>query len=160
MEIKRSEILNLWYIFQHSKNDRLPKNYSYFVAKNKLAIEPMVIEFEKKQESSDKYKEYDEKRAKLAHTLADRQPETNLPLVQNGEYVIVKRKAEFDRLLAEMKQQHKEVVDERAKQIEVLNEFLREKVDVETTLIKYEDVPESIAPSVVETFIVTGLLNQ
>jgi len=160
MEIKKSEILNLWYVFQNSKHESLPKEYSYFIAKNKLAIEPIVIEFEKRQEPTPRYKEYDEKRSKLAQTLADRVEDTQLPKINKGEYVITKRRDEFQKVLGELKAAYKDEFEARKTQIEALNKDLTTSVDVDVTKIKYEDVPQTIAPSVVETFIVTGLLDK
>jgi hypothetical protein len=158
MQVKKGELLLLYHVLENLKNRKSNVKFSYFVAKNKLALQGEVDALNEAQEASEPFKLYDQKRAELAANMADRLGDTNQPMTQNGQYVITKRKEEFDSELEKLKKTYAEVIEERDKQIEVFRDLLEEKIDFKGHGTKLENIPGEIEPVVMESLIKTGLI--
>ena len=160
MSTKKGDLLNLWYIFEGLKFKKQNVKFSYFVAKNKIKMKSEVDALTEAQEAPEVFKAYDGKRADLAAEMADRVADTDQPLVDNGQYVIKARKDEFDKQLAELKEEYKSVIEDRAEQVEKFKELLDEEVKFDGHKIKLGDIPQEIEPSVLEAFIAVDLINE
>jgi len=158
MNMKKGDLLNLWYVLEGMKHQKQGVKFSYFVAKNKLAIKGEVEALDAAREVSEAFKAYDTKRAALAAEMADKLPGVGTPMTENGQYVIKERKEEFDKALSELKEQFARPIAEREEQIATFNELLDEKVEFKNYKIKFGDIPSSIEPSVMEIFILADLV--
>lgn len=155
---KKGDLLNLWYIFEGLKHQKQNVKFSYFVAKNKIKLKGEVDALNEAQEAPETFQAYDTKRAGLAAEMADRIPQTEEPMTDNGQYVIKERKEEFDKALAELKEQFDEVIKAREEQVEKFKELLDEEVNLDGHKIKLEDIPQEIEPTILEAFIVADLI--
>lgn len=154
MKVKKGDLLNLWYILEGLKHKKQNVKFSYFVAKNKLAIKGEVEALNEAQEAPEAFQLYDSKRAELAQSMADRIGDTDQPLTQNGQYVITKNKAEFEKQLAKLKEEFKKPLEDRQAQIEAFKEILDEEVEFKGHAIRLDNLPVDVEPAVME-----GLLN-
>ena len=136
------------------KHQKQNTKFSYFVAKNKIAIKNEVDALNEASEASDDFKAYDQKRADMAAAMADRISGTEEPLTENGQYVIKEKKGDFDKGLEALKVEFTECIDERTKQIESFSEILKEEIDFNGHSIKLDNLPSDIEPGIME-----GLLN-
>jgi len=157
MKMKRSDLLALWQAFEELQNNKQEVLFSYFIAKNRIAMRDAVNEFNKKQELTEEFKKYDVKRSALASAYADKN-EKNEPVINNGEYVITQRKPEFDKKLAGLKNTFSSVIEEWKKQIDMLNNMLKEEVEIPGYKIKLVDIPHTIEPRLIELILVNHLL--
>lgn len=158
MKAKKGDLLQLWYVLEGMKHQKQNVKFSYFVAKNKIAIKPEVDTLNEVQEVPEAFQLYDRKRADLAAEMADKVPQTGEPRTENGQYVITEKKAEFDEALAKLKETYADVIDQRKAQIEAFKELLDEEVEFKGHKIKFGDIPGSIEPSVMEVLLITGLI--
>ena len=97
MKAKKSDLLNLWYILESLKHQKQNTKFSYFLAKNKIAIKNEVDALNEASEASEAFKLYDQKRADLAASMADKIGETDEPMTSNGQYVIKEKKEDFEK---------------------------------------------------------------
>jgi len=154
MKAKKSDLLNLWYILESLKHQKQNTKFSYFLAKNKIAIKNEVDALNEASEASEAFKLYDQKRADLAASMADKVKETDEPMTSNGQYVIKEKKEDFEKGLEALKVEFKDCIDERTTQIEAFAEILKEEADFNGHSIKLDNLPADIEPAVME-----GLLN-
>ena len=160
MKVKKGQLLQLWYVFEGIKNQKQNIKFSYFVAKNKLTIKDEIDLLNEAQEVPETFQLYDRKRADLAADMADRVPSTGQPKTENGQYIIIERKDEFDEELAKLKKQYAKVIEQRNKQIEAFKEILEEETEFEGHQIKLRDIPQAIEPSVLEILLQTNLISE
>jgi hypothetical protein len=116
--------------------------FSYAVAKNIEALKPFVTAVEQASKPSEAYDEYEKKRIALAEKHAEKE-EDGKPVIQANSYVIEDQDA-FDSEFTKLREEHKEVLDERAKQEDDFNKLLEEPLEVSLTTVKLDEVPEDI----------------
>ncbi len=104
------------------------------------------------------FKLYDQKRADLAQSMADRAGDTDQPLVDNGQYVIKENKVKFDKALEKLKVEFKVAVEERQSQISAFTELLDEEVEFKGHAIKLDNMPDDVEPAIIEGLLVTELI--
>jgi len=158
MKTKKGDLLNLWYILEGMKHQKQNVKFSYFVAKNKIAIKGEFDALNEAQEAPETFKLYDTKRADLAAEMADRIPDTEEPMTDNGQYVIKENKEKFDKQLAGLKEEFEEVIKQRDEQVEAFKDLLDEEVEFKGHKIKFGDIPDSIEPSIMEVLLLTDLV--
>jgi ADP-heptose:LPS heptosyltransferase len=158
MKAKKGDLLVLWHVLEGMKHKKQNVKFSYFVAKNKIAIKQEVDALNEVSEASDAFKLYDTKRADLAAELADKLPDGVTPMTNNGQYVIKEKKEEFDKKLAELKEEFGASVKEREDQIKAFKDILEEEVEFKGHGIKIENLPSDVEPSVMEALLNTDLI--
>ena len=158
MKAKKGDLLNLWYILEGLKHTKQNVKFSYFVAKNKIAIKNEVDALNEASEAPEAFKLYDTKRADLAAEMADRIPESDDPMTNNGQYVIKENKEKFDKQLAELKEEFKTVIADREKQVEAFKELLDEDVEFKGHAIALDNLPQDVEPSIVEGLLAAELI--
>jgi len=158
IKAKKRDLLNLWQILEGLKNKKQNVKFSYFVAKNRLAIKGEVDALNEAQEASEEFKLYDAKRAELAASSADRTADTGQPMTSNGQYVIREKKEEFEKQLAELKEQYKTAIEDRQKQLVGFKELLEETVDFKGHSIKLDNLPPDIEPTILECLLTVDLI--
>lgn len=160
MKVKKGDLLLLWHVLESMKNKKSNVKFSYFAAKNKMALQGEVDALNEAQEASEPFKSYDQKRAELAANMADRIGDTEQPMTQNGQYVITENKEKFDAELEKLKKTYAEVIAEREKQIETFKDLLDEETDFKGHAIELENLPTELEPVVMESLIKTGLISE
>lgn len=139
--MKNKELLEL-YEFLHKINLKGVK-FSYAIAKNIALIKPEVESLQKSIDMTEEYKEFDAKRIELAkkHAKKDKNGE---PLVVDKNYV-PGNEAELEKEFAVLKEENKELVEARKKQMDEFNELLDKQNDVKLYKINIKDIPEEIS---------------
>lgn len=139
--MKNKELLEL-YEFLHKINLKGVK-FSYAIAKNISIIKPEVESLQKSIDMTEEYKEFDAKRIELAkkHAKKDKNGE---PLVVDKNYV-PENEAELEKKFAVLKEENKELVEARKKQMDEFNELLDKQNDVKLYKISIKDIPEEIS---------------
>jgi len=160
MEIKKRELLNLWYIFESFQNAKPSVKFSYFIAKNKIKIKDEVDALHEVQKISDEFKLYDKKRADLASVMADREPDTDKPIIDNNQYIIKKNKEKFDEELRDLRVEFFETIKKREEQIDIVNDILNETTEFNGYKTRLEDIPENTEPAIIEMFVITNLIAE
>lgn len=158
MKCKKGDLLMLWYVLENLKHKKQNVKFSYFVAKNKLAIKGEVDSLNEANEASEVFQLYDTKRAELASTLADRVPSTDQPMTANGQYVIKENKDQFDKELDKLKKEFKTAIGERETQLTEFRALLEEEVEFKGHAIKLDDLPQDVEPSTMEVLLSTDLI--
>lgn len=160
MKVFRGDLLNLWYALEGLKNKKRNVNFSYFIAKNKIAIKGEVDAINEAQQASEAFKAFDSQRASLAKELADKVPGTVNPVTKGNNYVIEENKEKFDEEMKKLRAKFEDAISDREKQIESFNNLLSEKVEFEGHVVKLENLPDQIEPAVIEVLIKTGLIDE
>jgi hypothetical protein len=158
MKTKKGDLLSLWYVLDVLKTKKVNVKFSYFIAKNKLAIRDEINALNEVRAVSETYKLYDGKRGSLAEEMADRVEGTNNPVTRDGQYIITHRKEEFETKLSLLKDEFREAIDERKGQLEKFGELLNEEVEFDGYRILLDSLPQDIEPSVIEVLLSTGLI--
>lgn len=117
--------------------------FAYAVAKNKDRVMREVRPLQKSIEPSKEVNEYEKERIKLCKIHCQKD-EGGQPLIQNGVYVGVDGKPEFEKAVAELKEKFKEPLDKQKEDKEEYDRLLDEEVEIEFHQLRFEDVPEVI----------------
>ncbi len=135
------DILNLWNNLQKLGGLSGVK-FAYAVSKNLSILKPEIEALEKAQERSEEFKKFDDLRIALAEKHAKKDKD-NKPVIVGNDYQIEDRPA-FDKELEKLKQEYKNVVDAREKQMAEVTELLKTESSVKLYKMFLADVPESI----------------
>jgi len=131
--------------------------FSYFIAKNKVMIKNEFNILEEIRKPSEKYMEYDRKRAELASELADRD-DKGQPKIENNNFVIIENFDKFKEMLESMKKTYSKAIKEQEQKMKDFEALLNENIDYCGPKIDFKDIPETIEPSVLEVLITTDLI--
>jgi len=122
--------------------------FNYCISKNLAILETEIQSIQSTLKSSDNYKIFDEKRIELCKKYAKKDsndqpvkiidPETKQERYEIGDQL------GFDTEYALLKEENKEIVTEREKQLSDFNEFLGKESTITLYKIKLEDVSEDI----------------
>ncbi len=161
MKVKKGDILQLDKVFESLGHDKHPVKFSYFIAKNKNIIKKEVEILKQLQIPSSGYNSFEKARVMLAQDLAEKEPDTGMPVIINNMYVMGQNKKKFDKELWTLKDEFKTYIDGFEKQIDDYKEILLEDFDFNGSYkIAIDDLPEQIEPQLIELFINTGLLEE
>ena len=161
MKIKKGDILQLNKVFESLGHDKHPVKFSYFIAKNKNIIKKEVEILKQLQIPSSGYNSFEKARIMLAQDLAEKDVETDMPLIKNNMYVMGQNKKKFEKELWNLKDEFKEYIDEFEIQVDDYKKILLEDFDFNDSYkIKLDDLPVQIEPQLIELFMNTGLLEE
>lgn len=119
--------------------------FSYAMAKNKRVLIAEIEDLQKAVEMADEYNKYDKQRIELCEKFS-KKDKNGEPAIVDNEYEIEDRKT-FDDALDALGTKHKEVIDERKKQIDDFNELLDKPINgVAFHKISHDDLPDNITP--------------
>jgi len=106
MKIKKQELVDLWKVLQQLSKQVYPVRFSYFISKNKTIIKDEINILNELSKAGESFMVYDNKRAKLAYELADKDVHGK-PLIQDSSYIILKNKEDFDLQLKSLIKEYK-----------------------------------------------------
>lgn len=159
MKTKKSDLLQLWRVFEILGNGKQKIKFSYFIAKNKSKIKDEIEILNKLLVPSERFQAYDQKRAAVAQEFSDKD-ESGKPIIVDQNYVITEKKEQFDSAIKQLREENKDVIAEFERQKKEYEDILKEESDFVGHQIKMEDLPDQIEPQLLELFIRTGLLAE
>lgn len=111
MKLTRKDLLRLHNGISMMEGRQYSVKFSYFIAKNKVALRDEIVALEEARKASDGFKEYDGGRAKLAQEYSDKN-EDGSAKIQDNSFVITARVDEFQSALAELRDKYAEPIKE------------------------------------------------
>jgi len=156
--MKNRELLGLHRTLISLEGRKSTVKFSYFIAKNKVMIKDECNILEETGKPSEKFSEYDGKRAKLANEFADKD-EKKQPKIENGNFVIIEKVDKFKKELDKLKKEYETVIKEQDKKFKEFNALLDEEIEYKPgPKIALQDIPEQIEPAVLEILIIADLI--
>jgi len=159
MKLKKRDLLRLNNAIAAIEGRSYSRKFGYFIAKTKLEIKDEVLIMQEFKAPSESFKAYDTKRSELARDHADRNSDGS-PKIQNQEFLITVKMDQFQEALANLKEEYKEVIEEREQQIKEFEEILDEETKFDGTKIDLKDIPDDIEPVVIEVLLSAGLISE
>jgi hypothetical protein len=157
MEIKKLDLLRLHNVITSLEGEKYSVKFSYFIAKNKVAMRDEIEALEEVSKVSEGFQEFENKRIELAQKHADKN-EDGSPQVQNDNFVLNENVGLFQKEFGELIEQNKDVLSNREEQLKQFNEILGQNTEFEGSKIGIGDIPEDIEPVKIECFILADLI--
>jgi hypothetical protein len=131
--------------------------FSYAVQKNINMIESEIKVLDKVILASEEYQKFDKERIELAKKYAKKDEKTGEPIIDvknNLQQFVVENKEEFEKEINILRENYKEPIEIREKQIEEYKKLLEEEVVLMFHKIPLSQVPEGI--STADIFAIIG----
>ena len=157
MKLMRKDLLRLHNGIAIMEGRQYSVKFSYFIAKNKVALRDEISALEEAKKPSEGFKEYDGVRARMAQEYADKNEDGTAKIHENS-FVITARADEFQESLAAQREKYAGVIKEFEGQMEEFNELLNGEVTFDGARIDFKDIPPSIEPAVLEVLILADLI--
>ena len=157
MEIKKRDLLRLYNAISVLEGKPFSVKFSYFIAKNKVAMRDEISALDVAKRATDEFKFYDNERAKLAQKFADKN-EDGSAKIQDNSFVITTNVELFQEELLRLREDHTATIEDRDKQIEEFETLLDEDITFEGLKIDFKDIPDSIEASMLEPLILADLI--
>lgn len=133
--------------------------FAYAIAKNKKVIETEIEVLKESVKPSEKFTEYEKKKAEIVKKYADKDEKGNYKADANNQYVVETQKVEFEKEVAPLNEEYKEEIDKRDAQVKEFNEvMLKAEAKFIPFKIKKEDVPVNI--TVAQTTAIFSLIEE
>lgn len=118
---------------------------NYAISRNISILKPVIDSLMICLKSSDRYKEYEKKRLKIAEKHAQKD-KVGKPVIEDNIFIGLIGNEEFTKEFEALKEEYKDALIEKEKQIDEYNSMLDEDIKEEIIphLIKIEDIPEDI----------------
>jgi hypothetical protein len=145
----KSQAVELWNILKYLENEintgkmLVKTKFSYIILTNLSVLDSLVEIIKKVGNPDDMFKKYDEERATLAKTYAEKDKD-NQPIIENNSYKLsgdglVKFNEEFKKL----GETHKDTLEKRRLQLKEVEDILKEDVEIVLSKVKLDLLPES-----------------
>ena len=157
--MKRRTLLKLWQVVQRLEGLKHDVRFSYFLAKNKVALKAELDILDEAQKPSDTFVAYEQKRVELAQQFSDKD-DNGQPKTHNGQYVIYDNKADFEKEIKKLKTKFKTAIAAREKQIKEYEALLDEPVETQLTKIRFSQLPPQIESAFLEVFIEANIIEE
>ena len=157
MELTRRDLLKLHNAIATMEGRQFSVKFSYFIAKNKVAMKDEMMALEEARKISDEYRSYDLERARLAQEYADKNEDGSAKIHENS-FVITAHANEFQEELEALREKKKDAIEEHESKMAEFEELLNGKVDFNGARIDFKDIPSTIEPSVLEILILADLI--
>lgn len=122
--------------------------FAYSVIKNKKKIEEEIILLEEVIKPNVLFEEYEKKRVSLCEVYSEKD-ENGKPVIIMDKYKLTDLN-KFNDELNILKNEYKEVVDERTRQINEYNKLLDEDIIIDFIKIDFNELPDNITPKQLE----------
>ncbi len=155
--MKNRDLLNLYNALKTIEGRQFTVKFSYFVAKNNIALKSDLEILDTVKKPTPEFIEYDTKRAKLAYDYADKSV-NGKPRIENNNFIIVERVDEFKIELDKIKEEYKNVIAEQEQKVKDFESILDNEVEFTGVKIDLKDIPETIEPSILEVLMQTKML--
>ena len=156
--MKRETLVKLWKVIGSLEGLKHDVRFSYFLAKNKVALKAELDIMEEAQKPSEAYLEYEKQRIETAQGLADKD-KNEQPKVHNGQYVIYDNRDKFEAEIKKLKTKFKTAINAREKQIKEYEALLNEPVELALAKIKFSQLPSQIESAYLQVFIEADVIE-
>lgn len=156
--MKRRTALKLWQVFGKLEGLKHDVRFSYFLAKNKVALKAELDLMEEAQKPNELFLEYESRRIETAQKFSDKDANGN-PKIHNNQYIIYDKKDEFEKEIKALKTKFKKAISDREKQLADYEKLLDEPVELPLTKINFNQLPHQIEASVLEVFIEANIIE-
>ena len=157
MKITKRDLLNLYNGMCSLEGRQFSVKFSYFIAKNKVAIRDEITALDEARRVSNEFKLYDDERVELARKFADKSDDGSAK-VHDNSFIITKLLDGFQKNLSKLREKHTKAIEKREKQIEDFENLLNETATFEKFQVEFDDIPPTIEPSILEGFILADLI--
>ena len=157
MKLTRRNLVRLYNGFAQMEGRQFSVKFSYFVAKNKVAMKGEVEAIQEVQQPTESFREYDLERARMAQNFADKNEDGSAKIHDNS-FVITAKADEFQEALAELRVKYKEAIEQHDAKMKELESLLAEEVEINGTKVDFKDIPPTIEPSLMELLIIADLI--
>lgn len=159
MKLIKRDLLRLNNAISAIEGKPFNRKFSYFLAQHKLQLKNEISMIEEVRKMSDEFKEYDDKRAQLAKEHSDKNPDGS-PKIENQQFVITLKYDTFQEELANLREEHKKVIEDREEQLKDFDDILNKETEYDGAKIDLEDIPDNIEPVVIEVLLSAGLVDE
>jgi hypothetical protein len=156
--MKRETMVKLWKVIGSLEGLKHDVRFSYFLAKNKVALRAELDIMDEAQKPSEAYLEFENRRVELAQKFSDKDA-NGQPKVHNGQYVIYDNRDEFEKEMKKLKTKFKSAIESREKQIDEYAALLKEPVELSLSKIKFTQLPPQIESAYLEVFLEAGVID-
>lgn len=156
--MKRRTLLDLWKALANLEGLKHDVRFSYFLAKNKVAIKPEIEALDEAQKPNAAYLEYEAKRIETAQKFSDKDANGN-PKVHNGQFVIFDKRDDFESEIKKLKTKFKTAISGREKQLKEYDGMLDDEVETSLTKIRFSQLPPQIESKYLEIFIEANVIQ-
>lgn len=149
MKIRRSELYRMMPILEGIARNVCVK-FNYALGKNMRKIREEIQDTEDAASPGQDFREYEEERIKLNEKYAKKEKGT--PTFVSGaegarRYLIDESKQElFDKEIESLRKKHKPMLDQQKEKNERYIDMMKEEIEMDFHLIKFEDCPEDLFP--------------
>lgn len=158
--MKNRDILSLYRALTAMESRQSTVKFSYFVAKNKVMLKDDYNILEAAGKPSERFTEFDTKRAKLAQELADKD-EKKQAKIENGNFVIIENVEKFKKDLDKLKKKYAAAIKEQEEKFKEFNSLLDEETEYKAgPKIALKHIPEQIEPAILEILIIADLIEE
>lgn len=151
--------LKLWQVFGQLEGLKHDVRFSYFLAKNKVALKSEIELLEEAQKPSELFLQYEAKRIEAAQKYSDKDQNGN-PKIHNDQYVIYDERDKFEEEIKKLKTKFKKAIAEREAQLKEYAKFLEEPLELQLTKIRFDQLPNQIEAVVIETFLEADIIEE
>lgn len=126
----------------NSLNNLSGVSFSYTVAKNIRILKPEIEALTEAEKPTEEFTKYEEERINLAKKYSKKDDEGE-SIIKDKKFVLENKK-EFDKEFKKLKEENKEVLEGREKQVKEYLAVLETESSVELQKIDLSDVPDNI----------------
>lgn len=151
--MKKSEIVKLhavlFGISDQFKDEKIPKQFAYFLAFNKSKTEPIIKVLSSARPNIDKkYTEFETKKKELINKFAKKDKDNNVITFGKEPNIsfIIENVSEFNTQLETLTKDYQEVISKTNTEFKEFDNFLDQELEEDVNLIKIKlsDIPEKI----------------
>jgi len=158
--MKKIDVLRLNEVFNRFGDMKYGVKFSYFLAKNRIAIKSEVEALEEARKPEQDFLNFEVERVKLAQEYSDKDS-SGKPIIQNGAFVIVEKLDQFEKQMEKLKKKYKNAIEQREAQMKEFEKILNEEYVINNPFkIAFSELPQSIEPSVIEVLISADLIKE
>lgn len=130
--------------------------FAYAVSRNIALLKPEIEALDKSMEISEEFKKFEDLRMEVVKKFA-KKDEKGEPVSVNNNYVLANQ-ADFDIAFDVLKSEHKEIWENRLKQIEEYNELLKTDSSVVLHKVSLSDIPNNI--TVTQMYSISAIVDE
>lgn len=158
--MKKLDVLRLNEVFNRFGDMKYGVKFSYFLAKNRIAIKQEVEALDEARKPEQDFLDFELERVKLAQEYSDKDS-AGKPMIQNNSFVIVQKADAFEKEMNKLKKKFKNAIEQREAQVKEFEKILDEDYTLPNPFkIPFSELPQSIEPSVVEVLISADLIKE
>ncbi len=157
MNIKKKDLLRLHNVITSIEGTQHSVKFSYFIAKNKVAMSDEITALEEVSKVNEEFQEYENKRIRFAQQYSDKNADGSAKIQNNG-YIMTTNANLFQEAVDQLGEEYKDVISKREKQLKEFEEILKQTVEFEGMKIDFKDLPENIETILMECLIIADLI--